>query len=635
MSETVIHKKPRAERLGVAKDLPLSAKDLPTPEKCLPMKQAVVETPLSIEQLFQLTEALQRNGQDAQCVQTYEAWLQASTDANKYLVQFNHACLLQKMGNKEAANQSYLACLSIQPDFAHALINRGLLLESMGLNQEALASWGQVVAARYSSNSASQALVVSALNHTGRLLEVLKEYGLSQLALEESLRIDANQPGVLQHWVHLQQKTCNWPVYKPLPNISKHQQLMCTSPLAELALHDDPAHQLLIAKAFVERTYALKKEQLCIGSHKKHAKLRLGYVSGDLCVHAVGLLMADVLEQHDAKKVEIYVYDFSPEDRSAHRLRIRQAVPHWRDIRLLSDAQVAQCVVADEIDVLIDLHGLSSGARPGIFALRPAPLQGQYLGFMGTTGMPWLDFVVSDRYALTQDAADYFVETPLYVDGSFIPLTGSRENDVAEETSTASDEQRAALGLPESAFVMAAFGNLYKMNEALFDTWLALLEEIPESVLWMVDDNALATSHLKRHAQSRGIGDDRIKFTPRVSPAQFRQQLKWVDVFLDTYPYNCGSTSNDVIAAGTPMVTLSGRSMVSRMGGSILQALGMSEWIATDMAQYRSIVHKLAQRKTHESIRYNKDSEIKACLKRMVSSLEQGLIALHQSKQVR
>jgi predicted O-linked N-acetylglucosamine transferase (SPINDLY family) len=618
MTESVIQKTPGKSM----KKLPLGhAADVP---------QAV----LSIEQLFNLADALQRNAQDVQCLELYANWLQATREPNRYLVHFNHACLLQKLGKKAEADQSYLACLSIKPEFAHALVNRGLLLESMGQSAEALTCWGQVVASRYNNASATEALVVTALNHIGRLQEILKEYGQSQLALEESLRINPDQPGVLQHWVHIRQKTCQWPIYKSLPNISKHHQLMCTSPLAELALHDDPVHQLLIAKSFVARTYEFQKETLSQGERKKHDRMRLGYVSGDLCVHAVGLLIADVFEQHDQAQFEIFIYDFSPEDNSVHRQRIRQAVPHWRDIRHLSDRQAAELMQVDEVDVLIDLHGLSSGARPGIFALRPAPLQGQYLGFMGTTGMPWLDFVVSDRYALTAQAADYFVETPLYVDGTFIPLTGSRDKEDGYGVIGESAVTREDLGMKDSHFVMAGFGNLYKMNEALFDTWLRLLKEIPEAVLCLVDDNDLATKNLKQYALRQGLGEEKIKFTPRVSPAQFRQQLKLVDVFLDTYPYNCGSTSNDVIAAGTPMVTLSGRTMVSRMGGSILQALGMSEWIATDAAQYQAIVMKLAQRKRVESLRYNKDAEIKVCLQRMVRSLELGLRELHQRQQV-
>ena len=619
MTESVIQKK-----------LGKSMKKLP-----LDIAVEVPQAVLSIEQLFNLADALQRNAQDVQCLELYSNWLLSTTEPNRYLVHFNYACLLQKLGKKAEADQSYLECLSIKPDFSHALVNRGLLLESMGKSQEALACWGQVVASRYNNATATDDLVVTSLNHIGRLQEILKAYGLSQLALEESLRINPDQPGVLQHWVHIRQKTCQWPTYKSLPNISKHRQLMCTSPLAELALHDDPVHQLLVAKTFVARTYEPQKETLSAGVRKKHDRIRLGYVSGDLCVHAVGLLIADLFEHHDQDQFEIFVYDFSPEDNSVHRQRIRQAVPHWRDIRHLSDRQAAELVLVDEVDVLIDLHGLSSGARPGIFSLRPAPLQGQYLGFMGTTGMPWLDFVVSDRYALTAQAADYFTEAPLYVDGTFIPLTGSRDREDGYGVIGESPVSREILGLKESAFVMAAFGNIYKMNEELFDTWLRLVKDIPEAVLWLVDDNELATKNLRLYAQGRGVGEEKIKFTPRVSPAQFRQQLKLVDVFLDTYPYNCGSTSNDVIAAGTPLVTLSGRTMVSRMGGSILQALGMSEWIATTYSQYQEIVIKLAQTKKKESLRYNKDAEVKACLQRMVRSFERGLSDLHHKRQAK
>jgi predicted O-linked N-acetylglucosamine transferase (SPINDLY family) len=182
------------------------------------------------------------------------------------------------------------------------------------------------------------------------------------------------------------------------------------------------ATQLLTAFAFVERTYSFKEEFLSQGRQYSHARKRIGFVSGDLCVHAVGLLLAELIEGIDRSKNEVVAYDFSPEDGTAHRTRLKNAFDHVRSIHTLTDRQVAEQVLEDEIDVLIDLHGLSSGARPGIFALHPAPRQGTYLGFIGTTGMPWFDFVIADLYALPQELAQYFTEKPLHVEGSFIPL---------------------------------------------------------------------------------------------------------------------------------------------------------------------------------------------------------------------
>jgi len=248
---------------------------------------------------------------------------------------------------------------------------------------------------------------------------------------------------------------------------------------------------------------------------------------------------------------------------------------------------VAELVLADEIDVLIDLHGLSSGARPGIFALHPAPKQGTYLGFIGTTGMPWFDFVIADRYALPEELTTYFTEKPLYIDGSFIPLT--------RDDAPLPDATRSAFGLAEDAFVMAAFGNVYKITPEMYATWMTLLKEIPKAILWIIDDNPATTSNLKAHATAANIDLNKIKFTPRTTHIEYKAKLRLADVFLDTFPYNCGSTSNDVINAGVPLVTISGKSLVSRMGGSILKHAKLESTICYASSEYVEKIITLAR----------------------------------------
>jgi predicted O-linked N-acetylglucosamine transferase (SPINDLY family) len=300
------------------------------------------------------------------------------------------------------------------------------------------------------------------------------------------------------------------------------------------------------------------------------------------------LLLAELIEGIERNKHEVVAYDFSPEDGTAHRARLKNAFDHVRAIHALTDRQVAEQVLEDEIDVLIELHGLSSGARPGIFALHPAPKQGTYLGFIGTTGMPWFDFVIADRYALPPELATYFTEKPLYVEGSFIPLT--RDEAPVREAS------RAEFDLSEEAFVMAAFGNVYKIAPEMFATWMDLLKEIPRSVLWIIDDNPTTTANLKAHAVAANADLNRIQFTPRTTHIEYKAKLRLADVFLDTFPYNCGSTTNDVVQAGVPIVTMSGKTLVSRMGGSILQATGKSvDLIARSYSDYIDKIKALSQ----------------------------------------
>ena len=537
--------------------------------------------------LFNTCEQLQKDGKTDEALSTYKTWLDASNDPNRYMAWFNYGSLLQSTGNPTAAEDAYRQSLGLQPRFPQALINLGLTLEKLGKRDEALQQWASLVSQRYLQDPPPSNMITMALNHIGRVQEELKQYVLAEQALEESLAIDPKQTNALQHWIHIRQKSCAWPVYKPLPHISQHEMLMATSPLAMLALTDDPVQQLLTNFAFVERTYGFKQEYLSKGRQYHHERLRIGFVSGDLCVHAVGLLLAEVLEGIDRSKHEVVGYDFSPEDGTAHRARLKKAFDHFRPIHTLTDRQVAELVLADEIDVLIDLHGLSSGARPGIFALHPAPKQGTYLGFIGTTGMPWFDFVIADRYALPEELTTYFTEKPLYIDGSFIPLT--------RDDAPLPDATRSAFGLAEDAFVMAAFGNVYKITPEMFATWMALLKEIPKAVLWIIDDNPATTANLKAHATAANIDLNKIKFTPRTTHIEYKAKLKLADVFLDTFPYNCGSTSNDVINAGVPLVTISGKSLVSRMGGSILKNTKLETYICSTFEQYKNKIISLSK----------------------------------------
>jgi len=537
---------------------------------------------MNLDQLFTACGELQARGQSQKALSTYKNWLDTSKDPHRYAAWFNYGSLLQSVGNSQEAIEAYRQCLDLQPYFPQAVINLGLTLERIGQRDKALQQWADLVGQRLLKNQPDSAMVVLALNHIGRVQEELKQYDLAEQALEQSLAIDPKQKGALQHWIHIRQKSCKWPVYKDLRGITRNDMLMATSPLAMLALTDDPVQQLLTAHAFVERTYGFKEEFLSTGREYRHDRIRIGYVSGDFCVHAVGLLLPELLEGHDRSKFEVYGYDFSPEDGTAHRERLKKAFDHLRPIHALTDRQVAEQVLADEIDVLIDLHGLSSGARPGIFALHPAPKQGTYLGFIGTTGMPWFDFVIADRYVLPEELAPYFTEKPLYVDGSFIPL-------VRDETPVR-EASRAEFGLPDDAFVMAAFGNVYKITPEMFNTWMEILKKIPHAVLWLIDDNKVTTENLKSHALALNADVSRIIFTPRSAHQEYKARLKLANVFLDTFPYNCGSTANDVIQAGVDIITLRGRTMVSRMGSSILHQIGKKGNVADSYEAYTELV---------------------------------------------
>ena len=577
---------------------------------------------MSIEILMQEAEKLKAKGHLKEVHTLYKIWIACTQVPTRFIALFNWGVMLSESGDLDGAEMAYRQCIALNPNLLQANINLGLTLERKMKLDEALAEWSSVAHQAPGSVSNDIELKTMALNHIGRLQESRHEYDAAENALTKSLSLNPKQPDAIQHWVHLRQKQCKWPVCHPLPNIRINDMLAATSPLAMLSLYDDPAMQWMASRAFVDRKFKLQEERLAPPQRVPHARIRIGYLSGDLCTHAVGLLMADLIEAHDKTKFEVFAFDFSPEDGTAYRARLKAAFDHFLDIRNLDDRRAALTIRQLEIDILIDLHGLSSGSRPGIMALHPAHLQGTYLGFIGTTAMPWIEFVVTDTFALPEALEPYFSEKPLRIEGSFIPL----HTPIVSEPKVS----RVDVGLPPDAIVLASFNNIYKYNADLFATWMRILKSNDHTVLWLLDDNPWATEALKAYAQSHGITLDRLIFSKRCTHQEYRERLRLADIYLDTYPYNAGSTARDVLDARLPMVTLSGKTFISRMAGSMLHAAGLAELVANNHLQYEEIVLSLVREpKRISKLKQKLESESAQwgdAPKRLTASLERQLM---------
>lgn len=551
----------------------------------------------SLAELVEQTHQLESQGLTEQACVAYQLWLHANRHPHlAHAALFNLGALQQSLGQAEAALHTYGLCLERAPGFGQAYINMGLLQERLGQTEAALQTWSRYLGQRLLKTQPDTELQCTALNHIGRVQEGRKRYDLAEKALADSLRLNPAQPGVIQHWVHIRQKACRWPVYDDQADVPMGQLVRSTSPLAMLALTDDPQLQLLTAQNFVHRTYRTEEARLHDPTRRPGQRWRVGLVSADLREHAVGFLLPAFVQGTDRSAYALYAYDYTRDDGSELRQQLLAQFDEVRAIGGLTDRQAAEVIAADQIDILIDLHGLSSGARPGIFALHPAPHQATYLGYIGSTGMPWFQHVLVDRWVMPAELAPHFTEQALYLSRSFIPLT--------HESPTDASVTRASARLPEQAFVMAAFGNVYKITPEMFDSWLRLLHRIPEAVLWLLDDNPITTQALRAHAQAQGADLDRIVFAPRCEPRLFRAQLRLADVYLDTYPYNCGSTSNDVVNAGVPLVSRYGRTLVSRMGLSILSDLGRPDLAVDSQQAYEDKVLEAAVR-TREGHRFH------------------------------
>jgi predicted O-linked N-acetylglucosamine transferase (SPINDLY family) len=542
---------------------------------------------MTLAQVLGQAQACQAAGQLENAASLYEEWLQKKGQALAHVAWFNLGVIRGEQGLRDAAIQAYQNAIAAEPQFLEARLNLGSQFEASGQNEQALNAWREVTQLAQPEVEAQRPLLVMAYNNLGRFQEKLRQYEQAELALKHSLALKPQQPDALQHWLHLRQRQCKWPVLQTLPGLSQHDMLMSFSPLGMLAHTDEPALQLLASRNFVGRKLTPTPAPLALAPVRRPGRIRLGYLSGDLCMHAVGLLLAEVMASHDRERFETFAFDYSPEDGSAYRARLLAAFEHVEKVHALSDEAVAQKIAASGIDILIDLQGLSSGLRHGILAMRPAPVQVTYLGFIGPTAMPWIDHVLTDAFALPTELQPYFSETPLYLKSSFLPA--DRQRVVAAPTT------RAAQGLPETGFIFASFNNAYKITEEVFSSWMRILSQCPGSCLWLVDDNPWATANMKAAAMQKGVSPDRLVFSGRVSKEQYLANLQLADLFLDGFPYNAGSTARDALSVGLPILTLSGKTFVSRMAGSLLKSLALDSLITHDLASYENRAVELAQ----------------------------------------
>ena len=541
---------------------------------------------LGIADLFRVTQRLTEASRSDIAIQLYRSWLERDNSPVAYAAQFNLGVIFSNLNDDVSAEAAYRAAILQKPNFIEGHLNLGTLLERTGRPEEALAVWRAVLSFVDLKVPTDQLYYVQALNNLGRLLEIRKELPDAEAMLARSLMQDPKQVGVMAHWVHLRQKQCEWPVYSKALHIPIRDMIAGTSALAMLSASDDPALQLAAAQNYVNDKVNMHTEALCNVNGYGHEKLRIGYLSSNFNIHAVSLLTVEIYELHDRERVEVYAFCWSEEDVTSYRARIAKAVDHYIRIADMSDDQAANCIRSNEIDILVDLQGLTSGARPNILSARPAPIQISYLGFPGTTGLPFNDYVLADKFVFPEELKPYFTESPLYMPNSFQVCDRGRQVGVLPT--------KAACGLPEDAFVFCSFNNNFKFTPEVFSTWMRILKRVPNSVLWLLADNEWVKENLCKTAEKSGIKKERLIFASRVTPADYLARYQVADLFLDTYPFNAGTTANDALWVGLPLLTCAGKTFASRMAGSLLLAVDLPELITTNLHDYEDKAVSLA-----------------------------------------
>ena len=411
--------------------------------------------PQDLVRAMEQAQALQAQGRTDAAVAAYAAYLRSGDRSAAHVALFNAGVLLSQAGRALEAEAYMRQSVALKADFVPGRIGLGQMAESNGRPHDAIAAWSEALPHADPATPDGIGHRVALLNHLGRLHEIQRDYPQAEAALAESLQLRPQQPPVLHHWIHLRQKQCAWPVI-PGPPERQREALASASALAMLGLSDDPAQQLASARRFVEQKVGRFERRVPRGHRYGHDRLRIGYLSSDLSMHAVSLLTVELFERHHRDRVEVHAFCWSREDGTPFRERVRRAFDHFHRIGGLDDEAAAELIRAREIDVLVDLHGLTSNARPNIVARGPAPLQVAFLGFPGPTALPHLDFVVADPFIFPDALREGFTEAPLVLPTLYQCSDSQRP---IGPTPT-----RLQLGLPEDRFVFCAFNNNFKFT---------------------------------------------------------------------------------------------------------------------------------------------------------------------------
>jgi predicted O-linked N-acetylglucosamine transferase (SPINDLY family) len=513
-------------------------------------------------------------------IQIYDLWLAMhGSSLAASAAWFNLGVLQAKAGRPADAVACYRQALAIKPDMTEAAINLGTALEASGDIEGALAGWRAALPA--------PALRKLLHNQLGRLLEAQGRLGPAAEELRASLLIDPDQPDVIQHLVHARQRMAAWPPQAlSVPGLTDAAAARHCGPLAALALFDDPLEQAATCALWIARKVAFPGGPLAPAKGYVHDRLRIGFLSTDFCRHAMSFLIAELIESLDRDRFQVFAYDASPEDGSDIRDRMRAAFDHFTIIKDLTDEAAAHVIRADEIDVLIDLNGLTKGARMEILRWKPAPVQATYLGYIGPVPLPELDYLICDAVTVPPELENLYEPRPLRIEGCY------QAND--SHAPSLPTVTRASEGLPDRAFVFTCVSHHYKITEALFASWCRIVLAVNGSVLWLIDDNPESRVALTRRWTEAGLDESRLIFAPRVDPNRYRARLALADLFLDTSPYNAGTIASDALRMGLPMVTLQGQAFSSRMASSLLTAVGLTDGIAHTLAEYEARAIDLA-----------------------------------------
>lgn len=517
----------------------------------------------------------------AQAIACLRRGVAASPGNAELLVEL--AALLRQHGRLEEAIACHERLVALQPDRSASFNDLGALYQLQGRIEPALACFDRALALDPRSGPAHF--------NRGKLLGDLDRHDEASRALEQAIALDPDlATEAACHLAVARRHLCEWQdeaartaeLVARIERLLRHEPTRGLPPLTLNVVPIPAALRLAVARHLgrgVERECAplVQRHPLRHAPRDPGAPLRIGYVSPDFRLHAVGSLIHDLFRHHDRRAVTVHAYSLVPVE-DAFARAVRAGVDRFVDVSRGTPLEIAQRIHADRIDVLVDLAGYTTHSRTSIFALRPAPVQIHWLGYLDTMGADFLPYILADSTVVPESATDEFSETILELPRSFA---------VASPMPIAPTPTRAALGLPDDAFVFCCMNGLHKIDEPVFDAWMRILARVPGSRLWLADEGrGAARANLAREAAVRDIDPARLHFAPRAPLPEYLARYRLADLFLDTFAYNAGATAAGALRAGLPVLTRPGSSFMSRMGASLCRAADLADLVCTSTNEY-------------------------------------------------
>jgi protein O-GlcNAc transferase len=494
----------------------------------------------------------------------------------------NRAIVLGELKQCDTALVSYNRAIALKPEDARAFYNRGNTLKELKRYDEALEDYDRAISLRRD--------FADAFDNRGAVLAELARFEEAVASYNHAIALAPDHKFAFGGLADCAIKQCDWTRREELSDALRRHVIDGKSRISPLLLQGysgDAALHFSCARHYILDRFGTAPQRLGSSAIRRNDKIKLAYLSSDFRRHAVAYLVAELFERHDRTQFEVFGVSFGADDGSDMRTRIMAGFDRFFDVRTQGERDVARLINDLQVDIAIDLNGHTQDERLGILALRPAPIQVNYLGYPGTSGADFIDYIIADATVLPFDQQPHYTEHIVHLPDCYQANDTKRR--IASRTPT-----RQEVGLPAEGVVFCCFNNTWKIAPPVFDVWMRLLKAVEGSVLWLYRDNRQAEANLRNEGVARGIDPSRLVFAGPLPHADHLARHRLADLFLDTLPYNAHTTASDALWSGLPVLTCRGKAFAGRVAASLLTAVGLSELVTQNLDEYESLALRLA-----------------------------------------